>query len=296
MDEEFVNQEEGQVEDTEQEDYSGGEDELMKALRSLNDSEDEPEEDSKTDEEPVQNDSEEEESEEEPEQSEEEPLTEDEQKGQKREQSKEENARFAAQRRQKELEDRLKQEMEQSPEFRLAQQLQQQYGRSAEEIMEAMREEQLKQEAAQKNLPIELLRERQADRDRLQTLENELNQLRFQNWQNQITADTTRLKGQFSFLTDDDMQQATDYILNVAQNVNIPLEQALYAVHGAKIIEHLTNQKVQDNLAEQSGRKRKTPPSPNNGKPSETKSVTAEERYIAKQFGMSVDDYLKYKS
>ena len=102
------------------------------------------------------------------------------------------------------------------------------------------------------------------------------------------------MKQEYSFLTDDDIQEAVDYILNVAQNVDLPLEHAVFAVHGKKIAEALANAKLQEQLAADSGRK-KTPVTPKSGKTSQTRTATAEERYIAKQLGMSVDEYLKYK-
>jgi hypothetical protein len=63
-------------------------------------------------------------------------------------QSKEDNAKFAAQRRQQELEARVQAELDklkaESPEFKLAQQLSKQFGKSPEEIMAEMQEEDLK--------------------------------------------------------------------------------------------------------------------------------------------------------
>lgn len=219
---------------------------------------------------------------------------------QKKVQSKEENARFAAQRRQAEIDkrvqaelDRLKQE---SPEFLLAKQLSEMYGKPVNEIQAELREAALKKEAQEKNLPLELLRERQADRDKMQTLEQELNQMKYMNWQNQIKADGERLQADFPMLTQEDMDGAVNYILNVARNVDMPLEQAVYAVHGKKIVESMAKAKVQDDLAKQSGRSKKVPLSPRNGKASKTVELSAEESYIAKQFGMTAEDYISYKS
>lgn len=280
-----------------------GEEELAAAIRSLLDSENEEEiEEEETD---VSPDAEEEteieetETEIEEEELEEETESTEEEKGRKREQSKEENARFAAQRRQKELDDKLQAELEkvrnESPEFQLAKQLSEMYGTTPDVILQQMKEEALKQRAEKTGVPIEYLKEQQVQSDKVTALEQELNNLRFQGWQNQIKADTENLKGQYPMLTQEDFDKATDYILNVAKNVNLPLEDAVYAVHGRKIIENLSNAKVQEDLAKQSGRSKKTPPSPNNGKPSKVVSLTAEERYVAKQMGISEEDYLKYK-
>lgn len=280
-----------------------GEEELAAAIRSLLESENEDDfEENESD--PTPDDTEEVEQEVEEEVTEEveeveQEETEDEAKGKKREQSREENARFAAERRQREMEERVQAELDkvrnESPEFQLAKQLSEMYGQSPELILQQMREEALKQQSEKTGVPIEVLKEQQVQSQRVQALEQELNQMRFQNWQNQINSDTARLKEQYKMLSDADFDAATNYILNVARNVNLPLEDAVYAVHGKKIIESLSNAKVQEDLAKQSGRVKKTPPSPNNGKPSKVAELTAEERYIAKQMGISEEDYLKYK-
>ena len=110
-----------------------------------------------------------------------------------------------------------------------------------------------------------------------------------------IDADKVRLKTDYNVLGDSDLDEAVQYVLRT--NVDMPLEQAVYALHGKKIIEALATAKEQEKLAAESGRKKKTPLAPNNGKASQAaKSITAEEKYIAQQLGMSVDDYLKYKS
>lgn len=284
-----------------------GETELFEALKSLADSdddeiEDDEIEDDETDEPDDKADDEtEDDLEENPDEEDDQEGDSDEEKGRKREQSKEENAKFAAQRRQKELDDKVQAELDrlksESPEFKLAKQLSEMYGAEPEVILNQMKEAALEKEAADRNVPIELLRERQEERQRLESVEAELNQLRFTQWESRIEAESTTLQSKYTMLDKSDMDAAVDYILNTVQNVDLPLEQAVYALHGQKIIESLSNAKVQEDLAKQSGRKKKTPLSPNNGKPSDqTKSLTADEKYIAKQLGMSTDDYLKYKS
>lgn len=216
----------------------------------------------------------------------------------KKVQSKEENARFAAMRRQREMEQKIQAEIErlkqEAPEFRLAQTLSEMYGMTPEELVQQLQEAKLQKEAQEKGIPIEFLRERLLEQQRLNQLEEELNRLRFQQWQSRIESDSLKLKQEYNFLTDDDIQEAVDYILNVAQNVDLPLEHAVFAVHGKKIAEALANAKLQEQLAADSGRK-KTPVTPKSGETSQTRTATAEERYIAKQLGMSVDEYLKYK-
>jgi hypothetical protein len=182
-----------------------------------------------------------------------------------------------------------------SPEYQLAKTLSEAYGVTPEVMLVQMKEEALKKQAETTGIPIEHLKAQEATNEKVSTLETEINNLRFQNWQNQIKLDTDRLQQQYKMLTSEDFDKATDYILNVAKNVNLPLEDAVYAVHGKKIIDHLANSKVQDKLADESGRKKKTPPAPNNGKPSKVINATAEEKYIAKAMGMTIEDYLKYK-
>lgn len=283
------------------EDNLSGEDMLRQAIQGLMSDEDEIEDDV---EEEIKEDKEDEEIEDEEIDEEEEEIEEEEQdddkaKGQKREQSKEDNAKFAAQRREKELQDRVNAELakikETSAEFQLAKVMADMYGVTPEVALEQMKQEALKQQAQKTGRSIEDLQREEAQNNRVTQLEQELNNLRFQNWQNQIDADTAKLQKQYKFLSKEDFKEAENYILNVARNVNIPLEQAVYAVHGAKIVENLANNKIQNDLAEQSGRSKKTPLSPNNGKVKEEAQGTAEERYVAKQMGMSIKEYLKYK-
>lgn len=283
---------------------TSGEEDLIAALRSLNQQNFDEEEPVGNEENPVDNEenSEDEDENEETEnqegQEDEEALDVEDQKPKKKVQSKEENARFAAMRRQREMEQKIQAEIErlkqEAPEFRLAQTLSEMYGMTPEELVQQLQEAKLQKEAQEKGIPIEFLRERLLEQQRLNQLEEELNRLRFQQWQSRIEADSLKLKQEYNFLTDDDIQEAVDYILNVARNVDLPLEHAVFAVHGKKIAEALANAKLQEQLAADSGRK-KTPITPKSGKTSQTRTATAEERYIAQQLGMSVDEYLKYK-
>jgi hypothetical protein len=288
--------------DTQQnEEYVDGDTELMEAIRAIKAAEESDEDDEFEDdlEEDAETDTEED-NEDDTLDSEDDEVETDEQKGQKREQSKEENARFAAQRRQQELDAKVQAEIArlqaESPEYRLAKQLSDMYGTTPDVILEQMKEAALQKEATEKNLPIELLRDRQAEKDRLASVEEELNQLRFTAWENKIETEKSLLQTKYSVLDEADFTAATDYLLYDAASVDMSLEQAVYALHGAKIVESLANAKAQDKLAADGGRKKKTPPSPNNGKAlSTTKGATAEEKYIAKQMGISINDYLKYK-
>lgn len=215
-------------------------------------------------------------------------------------QSKADNARFAQERRERQARERAEQELErlkqESPEFQLAKMLSESYGQPVEVIMEQIKEEQLKREAEQQKVPVDVLRKQRDADERSNRLEQEIAMLKFQNWQTQTKADGTRLMNEYKMLTQADIDRATDYILNVAKNVDLPLEDAVFAVHGKKIVESLAKGKVQDELANQSGRKKKTPLAPNNGKPSKVVTLSADEQVIAKAFNMTADEYLKYKS
>jgi hypothetical protein len=284
------------------EDFTGGEDELISAIRSLKDEvEDEPEPEDEPEDETPEDEPEDEENEDDIlDDDEETDEDEDDEEDEPKVQSKEDNAKFAAKRRQQELESRVQAELDklkqESPEFKLAQQLSKQFGKSPEEIMAEMQEEELKREAEATKIPIERLRQERETADKVNQLEAQLNDLRYQAWQTQINSDKQALQTKYPMLTGEDIDNAVDYILTTLQNVEVPLEQAVYSLHGQKIIEALADQKVQENLAKESGRKKKTPLAPNTTKKSQKlTTLSADEKYAAKVFGMSEEEYEKYK-
>lgn len=298
MADEILNEQvEEQVDDT-----TSGEDDLIAALKSLADSEevdsDEEVEDTQTDE--TDNDNEQDsDADDEEEQSLEEEEEEKEEEPKKKAQSKEKNAEFAAKRRQAEMEQRVQAELErlkkESPDFKLAEKLSKIYGKSTDQILSELQEAELQKQAEERKVPVEQIKKEQQDSQELAQLKEEMNRLKFDAWKSKIDADKVRLKTDYNVLGDSDLDEAVQYVLRT--NVDMPLEQAVYALHGKKIIEALATAKEQEKLAAESGRKKKTPLAPNNGKASQAaKSITAEEKYIAQQLGMSVDDYLKYKS
>jgi hypothetical protein len=283
------------------EDFTGGEDELISAIRSLKDEvEDEPEPEDEPEDETPEDEPDDEENEDDILDDDEETEVDDVEEDEPKVQSKEDNAKFAAKRRQQELESRVQAELDrlkqESPEFKLAQQLSKQFGKSPEEIMAEMQEEELKREAEATKIPIERLRQERETADKVNQLEAQLNELRYQAWQTQINSDKQALQTKYPMLTGEDMDNAVDYILTTLQNVEVPLEQAVYSLHGQKIIEALADQKVQENLAKESGRKKKTPLAPNTTKKSQKlTTLSADEKYAAKVFGMSEEEYEKYK-
>ncbi len=218
----------------------------------------------------------------------------------KKQQTPEENAKFAAQRRQAELDAKVQAELarlkQESPEFLLAKQLSEMYGVAPDVLMQQIQEANLQKEAQERKIPVEELREKQELKNNQARLEQEINQLRFEGWKSKIEVEKTQLQSQFKMLTTEDMDKAVDYMLTVVRNVDMPLEEAVYAVHGKKIVESLAKEKIQDELANQSGRKKKTPPAPNGGKPKDVVSLTDEEHSIARAFGMTDAEYQKYKS
>lgn len=215
-------------------------------------------------------------------------------------QTKEDNARFAKERREREARERAEAELErlkqESPEFQLAKMLSDQFGKPVDEIMEQIKEEALKAEAAQRKVPIDELREKRAEKERADRLENTVLELQFKDWQRQMSVDGTKLMSEYKMLTQEDMTAAENYILNVAKNVEMPLEDAVFAVHGKKIAQALAKGQQQEDLANQSGRKKKTPLPPNNSQSKKTASLTTDEQAIARAFGMTDEEYSKFKS
>jgi hypothetical protein len=294
-------------------DYANGEDDLVSAIKSLKDSEDDEDEyeddedfededdDSEDDDEEEDEDYEDEDEYEDDDSDEDEDDEEDDDEDEEEEeesttQSKKKNAEFAAKRRQKEMEERLQRELENSPEYKLAKQLSKRFGKPVDEILTEMEEAALVDEAKETGVSVERLRKEREAEERADKLEQEINQLKFENWQTKINSDGHALKEEYPMLSWDDMDAAVEYILNEAKNVDMPLEQAIYALHGKKIIQARSKAQVQEDLASKSGRAKKNALPPNNGKASKgTPKLSADEAYIAKQFGMTADEYIKFK-
>lgn len=238
--------------------------------------------------------SEEPEPEPEPEKDEEEPDDQEDvqnQDDQKPVQSPEENARFAEQRRQRQLQQML----ENMPEYQLAKQLSDLYGLPPEQLLEKVKEEQIRKQAKEQNVPIEFLREQQRIKEENMRTHQELMELKVQLWKSEMDRQSADIKKQYPVLSDEDIQQARLYILETLKNPDIPLEQAVFALHGKKIAEGIKNLSKQDALAEVSGRKRNSVVNTPTGKSNKAVVLTDEERYFAKQFGMTEEEYAKYK-
>lgn len=216
-------------------------------------------------------------------------------------QSAEDNARFAEQRRQQQLEERAKQlaqeQLKQSPEYQLAELVRQQTGLPIDQALAQIKQAALQRQAEAQGVPVEVLQRIQDAETRAQTVEQQLQQVQFQSWMNRIDAEKASLKSKYGFLEDADLDAARDHMLTVMRNPEVPLEQALMAVHGQKIVDHYREQARQDALAELSGRK-PSPLPPQGGKPEASNSVelTDDEKFFARLAGIKLEDYAANKT
>jgi len=221
----------------------------------------------------------------------------DEQEEEKKTQTPEENRKFAEQRRQQELEKRVQEELDkrlgESPELQKARLLQEEYGLDLDTVLEQMELQRMAQVSQETGRPLEdIQREFQRDQQ-LDDSNRRLAELEFKLWQTEMRSESLEVQKDYPMLTSDDMQQALDYMTGTLGTTSIPLKQAVMAVHGDKIMESLRTQARNEVLAEKSGRK--TPLQPQGGKSPSTPTLTDEERFVAKQLGISEEDYLKYK-
>jgi hypothetical protein len=216
-----------------------------------------------------------------------------------KQQTPEQNAKYAEQRRQSLVEQRVKQELEQlkeqSKEFQLAQMLANQYGMPIDQLYEQVQEAVMQKQAEEKGVPLEVMRQLTQYEQQQSQLQEQINLMQFQNWQNKIFAESQQMMTQYPMLTQDDIDTAKYYLLETLQNPEIPLQQAVYALHGDKIADSLKTLAKQEALAEISGRKKGGLP-PQSMKSSDAVSLTDEERFVAKMMGISEVDYIKYKS
>lgn len=217
-------------------------------------------------------------------------VTETEQK-KKRVQTPEENARFAEMRRQQQFQERL----QQTAEYRLAKMLADQYGLTPEQMLQQLEEQRMEQEAKERNIPVELIKEREALRKEQEQMRQQLLQIQFQGWKARIDAEAQTVKQNYPMLSDEEIDIAKQAILTQFRNVDMPLETAVLAVHGQKIIESLREMTRQEALAEITGRSKKSPLPIKGSKPPQTETLTEEEKYVARQMGMTEEEYLKYK-
>jgi hypothetical protein len=219
----------------------------------------------------------------------------------KKVQTPEENSKFAEMRRQKQVQEQAdklaKERLENSPEYKVAKTLADQYGMTTEQLLEKMQEALVQKQAKEQGVPVEIIQQINAEKQARQELEQRLNQTEFTNWMSQMDQQKAELKAKYSVLTDDDLTDAVHYQLTELKNTKLPLEKAVFALHGAKITAEIQRVAKQEALAEISGRKQ-SPLAPQQGATANDSSVaqlTAEEHYVAKKMGMTPEEYAKYK-
>lgn len=210
-------------------------------------------------------------------------------------QSREDNARFAEQRRQQQLEKAVQDRLRQSQEYRTAQLISEMYGVPQEQLYDQLYEAKLQREADAQNVPVEYLREREQFRQQQQQLQDQLHTLMFQQWQGRIENEKAQLKQQFNMLTDEDLESASYYMLNDLKRTDLPLENAVFALHGAKILGGLKNTAKNEALAEISGRKKSPLPVKGGKSQNDTVSLSDEEKYVARKLGLTDKEYSKWK-
>jgi hypothetical protein len=228
-------------------------------------------------------------------------LSEDTEPEDKPTQTPEENAFYAEQRRQqqeaqrqREFEEQFVQKAQETPEFKVAQLLAAQYGVPVEQMLQQLEESQLEQQAQQQGVPVEFLKQQQETQRQMETLQNQIKEMEFKNWMATQEAEAVKIKSEYPFLTDQDINDARHFMLNDLQTTNMNLSDAVFAKHQPKIIAHLKEQAKQEALAEISGRKANGT-APNVSQSSPESQLTLEERAMAKNLGISEEEYLKYK-
>jgi hypothetical protein len=215
-------------------------------------------------------------------------------------QTPEQNAYYAEQRRQSIVEQRVQQELErlkqQAPEFQMAQMLSQMYGVPVDQLHQQLQEAALQKRAEEQGVPVEIMRQLNAYEQQQFQLQEQLNQMQFESWKNKVDTEGNSMLQQYPMLNEQDILEAQYYLLDTLQNPEIPLQNAVFALHGDKIASSLKELAKQEALAEISGRKKGGLPPQSMKTNSDENYLTAEERYVAKMMGISEADYIKHKS
>ncbi len=212
----------------------------------------------------------------------------------KKKQTPEENAKFAEMRRQSIIDQRVKDELANSVEYKTTQLLAQMYGVSPDQLYQKIEEARVAKQAEEQGIPIEVAKSLEQYKNELGTYQQKLQQLEFESWSSRVDTQANEIKKQFPMLTDDDLYDSKVYLLQTIRNPNMPLEQAVFALHGAKITNSYRSNVRNEVLAEVSGRKKGALP-PQTRKASTAQSLSQDEVLAAKALGVSIDDYLKFK-
>lgn len=205
------------------------------------------------------------------------------------------NSRNAERRRQQEqrIADRLKAE---SPEYKLAQQMAAMSGKTVEQLAADLQEAELVQRAKQQGLPLEAMRRMSEAEQRTVQLEQKLAQFEFNAWVSRIDQEVSGLKADYPMLEDADFAEAKRYLLQDLKNPDLPLERAVFALHGKKIMDKVRDSSQNEALAQASGRKAASTPPPKASKTNETPLLTAEEKAVAEIYNMSDEEYIKWRT
>lgn len=179
-------------------------------------------------------------------------------------------------------------------EYQLATRIANMYGVSVEDLQKQLDEADLKKRAETEGIPIEVAQRLHKSEQAQSELQNQLVQMQFATWKNRVQAEQTALHKDLPMLTDADMESAQTYLLTVLRNPEASLESAVYALHGKKIIDHERKQSKTEAIAEVTNRKKGAPPA-SGAKPSAKSVLTDDEKAIAKAFGMSDSEYIKWK-
>lgn len=207
----------------------------------------------------------------------------------------EENARNAERRRQEEAQ-RNEQILKQSQEYQIVQQLAQLSGRSPEQLIAELQEAQLRKAAVAEGVPLEVARRIQQAEQASQATQARLQQLEFDAWNHRTEQKSQELKAAYPMLDDNDLLAAKTYILQTLKNVDVPLEDAVFALHGKKIAEGERERARNEALAEISGRKKASGVPATSGKATKHSSgLTDLERAAARATGLTDEEYARYK-
>lgn len=212
----------------------------------------------------------------------------------KKKQSAEENAKFAEQRRQKQLEDRLQQEREKDPAYILAKRLTETTGKTPEQMLQELEAVALQEQAKVQQVPVEVLQAQQKQQRDIDLLKEENHKLKFTGWFDRTEKEIETLKATYPMLTDDELHEAQSYVLKTLKDPEMPIQNAVHALYGDKIIKSIQEQSRNDALAALSGRT--SAPAPAATKSSSSAVIlTADEQEAAKIFGMTEEEYAKWK-
>jgi hypothetical protein len=220
-------------------------------------------------------------------------------------QTPEENARFAEERRQRQAEERaaaaLEKLKQEDPAFQTAKLLEEIYGAPITQIQAQLQQARIAKMAEQQGISVDAVQQIENEKaavaraqEQAALAQHEVTKMQFEKWTARVELEGQQLRKQYPVLTENDIFEATNYMLNTLKNADLPLEQVVHAVHGAKLTEAIKQQAKTEALAEISGRKQ-TPIPPQGGKPTAAETLTDAEKYVAKQMGLSEEEYIKWR-